>query len=103
MAEQLLYETGDPQAYVLPDVVCDFSGVTVTEAGPDRVRVAGARGRGVPDKYKTCITWQDGFRSGHYFTFYGLDAEAKAQAFAKAALTRARDVLQGGCCRTSAM
>lgn len=96
VAEQLLYETGDPQAYVLPDVVCDFSGVTVMEAGPDRVRVAGARGRGVPDTYKTCITWQDGFRSGHYFTFYGLDAEAKAQAFAKAALTRARDVLQGG-------
>ena len=96
VAEQMLYETGDPQAYLLPDVVCDFSGVTVTESGPDRVRVAGARGRGVPDTYKTCITWQDGFRSGHYFTFYGLDAEAKAQAFAKAALTRARDVLQGG-------
>ena len=95
VAEQLLYETGDPQAYLLPDVVCDFSGVTVTEAGPDRVRVAGARGRGVPGTYKTCITWQDGFRSGHYFTFYGLDAEAKAQAFAKAALARSRDVLNG--------
>lgn len=95
VAEQLLYETGDPQAYVLPDAVCDFSGVTLTEAGPDRVRVAGARGRGVPDAYKTCITWQDGFRSGHYFTFYGLDAEAKARAFAKAALARSRDVLHG--------
>lgn len=94
VAEQLLYETGDPQAYVLPDVVCDFSAVTVTETGPDRVRVAGARGRGVPGAYKTCITWQDGFRSGHYFTFYGLDAEAKARAFAKAALTRSREVLR---------
>ncbi|WP_435660248.1 acyclic terpene utilization AtuA family protein [Leisingera caerulea] len=94
VAEQLLYETGDPQAYVLPDAVCDFSAVTVTETGPDRVRVAGARGRGVPDAYKTCITWQDGFRSGHYFTFYGLDAEAKARAFAKAALARSRDLLQ---------
>lgn len=95
VAEQLLYETGDPQAYLLPDVACDFSGVTLTEAGPDRVRVAGARGRGVPGTYKTCITWQDGFRSGHYFTFYGLDAEAKARAFAKAALARSRDVLHG--------
>ncbi|EDZ47855.1 conserved hypothetical protein [Rhodobacterales bacterium Y4I] len=94
VAEQLLYETGDPQAYVLPDVICDFSDVTVTETGPDRVRVAGARGRGVPDAYKTCITWQDGFRSGHYFTFYGLDAEAKARAFAKAALARSREVLR---------
>ncbi|QDI76696.1 MULTISPECIES: acyclic terpene utilization AtuA family protein [Leisingera] len=95
VAEQLLYETGDPQAYVLPDVVCDFSAVTATETGPDRVRVAGARGRGVPDAYKTCITWQDGFRSGHYFTFYGLDAEAKARAFATAALARSREALRG--------
>ncbi|UWQ25621.1 DUF1446 domain-containing protein [Leisingera aquaemixtae] len=95
VAEQLLYETGDPQAYVLPDVVCDFSAVAVTETGPDRVRVAGARGRGVPDAYKTCITWQEGFRSGHYFTFYGLDAEAKARAFAEAALARSRELLRG--------
>ncbi|MEX0305264.1 MAG: acyclic terpene utilization AtuA family protein [Leisingera sp.] len=93
VAEQLLYEIGDPQAYLLPDVACDFSGVAVAEAGPDRVHVSGARGLGVPEAYKACITWADGYRAGHYFTFYGLQAEAKAQAFADAALIRARAVL----------
>jgi len=42
--EQMLYEVSDPQAYVVPDVVCDFSGVRVTQEGPDRVLVRGARG-----------------------------------------------------------
>ena len=95
VAEQLLYEIGDPQAYLLPDVVCDFSGVTLTEAGEDRVHISGARGLGVPGSYKICITWADGYRAGHYFTFYGLEAEAKAQVFADAALARARTALAG--------
>lgn len=95
VAEQLLYEIGDPQAYRLPDVVCDFSGVTLTEAGEDRVHISGARGLGVPGSYKICITWADGYRAGHYFTFYGLEAEAKAQVFADAALARARTALAG--------
>ncbi|MGR3760399.1 acyclic terpene utilization AtuA family protein [Roseobacteraceae bacterium NS-SX3] len=90
VGEQLLYEIGDPQAYLLPDVACDFSGVAIEETGAERVHVSGARGLGVPDALKTCLTWQDGFRSGHYFTFYGLEAEAKAQAFADAAVSRAR-------------
>jgi hypothetical protein len=90
VAEQMLYEIGDPQAYLLPDVACDFSDVHIHEMGPDRVAVSGARGCGVPDSYKTCLTWHNGFRGGHLFTFYGLDAERKAQVFTDVAISRAR-------------
>jgi hypothetical protein len=94
VGEQMLYEIGDPQAYLLPDVACDFSEVVLQEVAPDRVLVSGARGLGVPDSYKTCLTWADGFRSGHIFTFYGLEAEEKAQHFADTVLKRCRAALQ---------
>jgi acyclic terpene utilization AtuA family protein len=90
VAEQMLYEIGDPQAYYLPDVVCDFSQVSIAQTAVDRVQISGAIGREPTDSYKTCLTWQDGYRGGHLFGFYGLEAEEKANAFADAALRRAR-------------
>ena len=90
VAEQMLYEIGDPQAYVLPDVVCDFSEVVIEETGPDRVHVSGAHGLPAPDSYKVCATYADGFRGGTVMTFYGIDAEKKAEAYASAAFRAAR-------------
>ncbi|MBZ0129828.1 MAG: DUF1446 domain-containing protein [Rhodobacteraceae bacterium] len=90
VAEQMVYEIGDPQSYMLPDVTCDFSGVVLEQIAEDRVRVEGATGRAAPAALKTCLTWSNGFRGGHLFSFYGLEAEAKATAFAEAAFARSR-------------
>lgn len=93
VGEQMLYEIGDPQAYMLPDVVCDFSEVRLEELGPNRVSVCGAKGSPAPDTYKVCATWADGYRGGTLLSFYGFDADRKARVFAEAAIERARRVL----------
>lgn len=95
VSEQMLYEIGDPEAYLLPDVACDFSQVSIAQAGPDRVRVSGASGRPAPDTYKVCATYLDGFRGGLTMTFYGLDASRKAERFAETVFKRARRTLRG--------
>ena len=92
VAEQTLYEIGDPASYVLPDVVADFSQVTAVQVGPDRVRVGGARGRAPTDRYKVSATFQDGWRAVALVSIVGPDAAAKAERTAAAWLTRARAI-----------
>ena len=88
VAEQMLYEMGDPGAYVLPDVVCDVTGVEMVEVGPDRVRVSGARGLAPAPTYKVCATYPDGYRCTAILNIIGIDAAKKAQRTAQAILTR---------------
>ncbi|QJB70146.1 acyclic terpene utilization AtuA family protein [Parasphingorhabdus halotolerans] len=94
VSEQMLYEIGDPQAYMLPDVVCDFSGVQITQLDADKVQVSPAKGSPAPDSYKTCLTFSDGFRGGTYLSFYGFEADRKAQKYSDAAFERANAVLR---------
>ena len=94
VSEQLVYEIGDPQTYLLPDVTCDFSRVAITQIGPDRVEVSPAKGRPAPAQYKTCLTYADGFRAGTYLTFCGHRASAKAKAFSDAVFKRAHKSLR---------
>ncbi len=95
VSEQMLYEIGDPQAYLLPDVVCDFSHVEIVQSGPDIVRVSPAQGYSAPDHYKTCLTYGEGYRGGTYVSFYGFDAARKAQKFCDSVFVRANDILRG--------
>lgn len=95
VSEQMLYEIGDPQAYMLPDVICDFSDVTIAQTGPDLVQISPAKGYAAPDHYKTCLTYGEGFRGGTYVSFYGFDAARKAQKFCDNVFVRANRILRG--------
>ncbi len=90
VGEQMLYEIGDPGAYVLPDVVCDFTGVRLEPSGESRVRISDAKGRPPTGFYKVSSTFMDGFRAGNLFYFNGVGARNKARAFVEAGLERAR-------------
>ncbi|MDC0953337.1 acyclic terpene utilization AtuA family protein, partial [Porticoccaceae bacterium] len=94
IAEQMVYEIGDPQAYMLPDVVCDFSNVELEQLAENLVRVTGATGLPAPDTYKVCTTYADEFRGGTNMTFYGVDADRKAQKLADAIFTASRRTLK---------
>ncbi|MDE2620575.1 MAG: DUF1446 domain-containing protein, partial [Sphingomonadales bacterium] len=93
VAEQLLYEVSDPQAYIVPDVVCDFSGIRLEQVGPDRVQVSGARGYPPTDSLKLCATFSAGWRSVALIPITGIDAVRKAQRTADALLERTSRLL----------
>ncbi len=94
IAEQMVYEIGDPQAYILADVVCDFSQVKLEQIGVDLVAVSGATGLPAPGSYKVCSTYADQWRGGHLLSLYGIDASKKAEKLAAAIFAASRRTLK---------
>jgi hypothetical protein len=76
---QLLYEIGDPTAYITPDVVADFTSVQVDDLGGDRVRISGVRGRPRTDSLKAVIGYLNGYMAEGCVTFGPPLAEEKAR------------------------
>lgn len=90
VAEQVVYEIGDPAAYLLPDVICDFRNVLLQQEGLHRVRVSGARGRAAPSSYKVSATYSEGWRLFTTLMIGGNDAAGKAQRVGESVLQRTR-------------
>jgi hypothetical protein len=77
--EQLLYEIHDPARYYQPDVVADLSDVTLTGAGPDRVRVEGGRGSARTGQLKVSVGYVDSFVGEGQISYAGPGALTRAR------------------------
>jgi hypothetical protein len=92
ISEQLLYEVGDPAAYLTPDVVADFTTVRLSEPEKDVVAVNSARGKPVTGTYKVSVAYRDGYASSGTLVLLGPDAERKARFAGQMLLDRLKSV-----------
>ncbi|MDZ4297197.1 MAG: acyclic terpene utilization AtuA family protein [Moraxellaceae bacterium] len=88
VGEQMLYEIGDPRAYLLPDVRCDFTTATLAQTADDQVLVQGASGFAPPDTYKVSGTTPRGHRITSMFLMGGREAPQKAARVAEALIKK---------------
>lgn len=79
VSEQLLYEMGDPNEYIGPDCVADFTSVQLEQAGKDRVRVSGITGKPRTPSLKVSASYLDGFKATGQLTVSGPRAVEKAR------------------------
>ncbi len=84
VAEQLVYEMGDPGRYITPDCVVDFRSIRLDQGGEDRVRVHGIHGSQATDTFKVSISYLAGYKATGTLTVSGPDALAKAKICAEA-------------------
>ena len=83
VTEQLLYEIGDPRAYLTPDVAADFTSLQLTQDGADRVRVSGARGAPAPATLKVSMVYRHGYRAVGTVLISGPNVIAKGERLAE--------------------
>jgi hypothetical protein len=92
VGEQMVYEIGDPRAYYLPDVLCDFTQVQLTQVGENRVELKGARGLPPTAQYKVSATHPDGFRCTASCLMAGIDAVKKADRVSQAIINKTNEM-----------
>jgi hypothetical protein len=78
--EQLLYEIGDPNRYVTPDCVADFTTIRLKNDGPDRVRVSGVRGAPRTEFLKLSASYAHGWKATGTLVYSWPQAVEKARA-----------------------
>jgi hypothetical protein len=80
VTEQLVYEMGDPRAYITPDGVADFTSIQLKPAGRDRVHVSGIRGGPRTPMLKVSIAYFYGYKAVGTLVYAWPDAFDKARA-----------------------
>jgi hypothetical protein len=90
--EQLLYEIGDPERYITPDVVVNFASICVEPDGPNRVRVKGVKGSAATETYKVSCSFEDGYSLFGSMVYTWPDAVGKARTAGELVLRRAKDL-----------
>jgi hypothetical protein len=92
VTEQLVYEMGDPRDYITPDGVADFTSIRLAQAGKDRVRVSGIRGKPATDKLKVSIAYFYGYKAVGTLVYAWPDALKKAQSADRILRQRLQDL-----------
>ncbi|MFA7228851.1 MAG: acyclic terpene utilization AtuA family protein [Melioribacteraceae bacterium] len=80
IAEQLVYEIGDPANYITPDCVADFTSIHLEELSNDRVKVFGIKGTEATEFYKVSCSYSSGYSSSGSLTYSWPKALTKAKA-----------------------
>ena len=94
VAEQFLYEIGNPREYFLPDVICDFANVTINDLGSNQVLVKGAKGFSPTNYYKVSATYMNGYHVAGTLVVIGENAKMKGKVIAKAILKKCSRILK---------
>ena len=79
VSEQILYELGDPENYISPDVVVDFTSINVLDVKKNEVLVTGVKGKPPTDTYKVSINYHKGYKGIGQLTISGPNAIRKAK------------------------
>jgi len=79
VTEQLVYEMGDPHAYITPDVVADFTSIRIAPDGENRVRVHGITGSPPTPFLKVSIAYRAGYKAVGSLVYSWPDAMEKAE------------------------
>ncbi len=79
VAEQLLYEIGNPEDYITPDCVADFTSIQLEDLGNDRVRVYNIKGKKATEFFKVSCSYSSGYSASATLTYSWPQALTKAK------------------------
>jgi hypothetical protein len=80
VAEQIVYEIGDPESYITPDCIADFTSIKLDDLGNDRVKLFDIKGSKPTDFYKVSCSYSSGFSAIGTLTYSWPKALTKAKA-----------------------